>query len=74
MASLASVRKRRLLSLRELAEQAQISLSTLYAIERGERRPQMRVVRQLAAALNVDPLEVDEFRRVIEPERQGLAA
>jgi transcriptional regulator with XRE-family HTH domain len=74
MAPLASVRKRRLLTLRELAEQAHVSLSTLYAIERGERRPQMRVIRQLAAALNVDPLEVDEFRRVIEPERQGLAA
>jgi transcriptional regulator with XRE-family HTH domain len=68
MPKLAALRRRKLLTQRELAERAGVALSTLYAIETGRHQPQMRIIRKIAAALDVDPLEVDEFRRTVAPD------
>ena len=78
MATLREVRAERLLSIRELARQASVAPSNVYLIEAGRSTPRPRVVRQLAAVLQVEPQEVDEFRRVIEatkaPEQAQLSS
>ena len=66
MASLRQTRVGRLLTIRELAEQAGVAPSTIYLLEAGRTRPSLRIIRQLAEALGVEPQEVDEFRQVIE--------
>jgi DNA-binding XRE family transcriptional regulator len=65
MTSLNIVRRRQLLTGDELAAKAKVSKSTVFSIERGKHQPTMRVVRQLAQALGVQPEEVDEFRAVL---------
>jgi DNA-binding XRE family transcriptional regulator len=77
MAPLSIVRRRALLSQRELAKKAGVSASTIYLIENGKTRPRYRVVRELVAALDVKAEDVDEFRDVLEDgeaERQQAAA
>ncbi len=66
MPSLREVRADRLLSMRELGRLAGVASSTIYLIETGRTTPRLSVVRRLAAALGVDPPEVDEFRHAIE--------
>jgi transcriptional regulator with XRE-family HTH domain len=66
MASLREVRIARLLSMRDLAALAQVAPSTIYLTEKGRTVPRLSIVRRLAAALDVDPLTVDEFRQAIE--------
>jgi transcriptional regulator with XRE-family HTH domain len=66
MATLREARVERLLSIRELAREASVAPSTVYLIESGRTTPRLRVVRRLAAALGVEPNEIDEFRRAIE--------
>ena len=63
--SLREVRAERLLSLRELAQRADVAPSTIYLIEAGRTRPRLSVVRRLSEALAVDPRAVTEFRRAI---------
>ena len=66
------LRRRRLLTQRELAANAGIAMSTLSKIERGIERPRVAVMRALAQALGVaDPLTVHEFRRAIEASGQS---
>ena len=74
MPSLAALRRRHLMSQRALAQKAGVSPATLVAIERGTVRPAYRTMAKVAAALGIDPLEVDEFRRAIDQERNRLAA
>lgn len=69
MASLRELRAERLLSIRELARRASIAPSTIFLIEAGRSIPRQRVARQLAEALQVDPMEIDELRRRIEGEK-----
>lgn len=45
----------RVLSVRELARMAGINHDAILQIERGERQPQPRTIRKLAAALDVAP-------------------
>jgi transcriptional regulator with XRE-family HTH domain len=52
--------------MRELAALAGVAPSTIYSIEAGRTKPLLRVIRQLAAALDVEPSTVDEFRRTME--------
>ncbi len=66
MRALRELRAERLLSIRELAEQADVAPSTIYLIEVGRTVPSLRVVRQLVAALRVEPETVEEFQRSIE--------
>jgi len=63
--SLRVVRTERLLTIRGLAQQAGVVPSTVYLIEAGRSVPRLSVVRRLAAALEIDPAAVDEFRHAI---------
>ena len=65
MASFRAVRVERLLTIRGLAQQAGVAPSTVYLIEAGRTVPRLSVVRRLAAALEIDPATVDEFRHAI---------
>ena len=64
--NLRELRARKMLSMRELAKQSGVSLSSIYAMEAGRTIPRMDVVRKLVAFFQVDPMEVDEFRVAIE--------
>lgn len=75
LTSLNIVRRRQLHSRESLAKAAGVSESTIYLIEKGKTRPRLGVMRKLAAALGIDPMEVDEFRLTVdEPERTRPAA
>ena len=75
MASLEMTRRRRLLSQRALAQRSGVSESTIYSIEGGKStHPRLEVMRKLCDALGVEPMDVDEFRRVIESEQDRVAA
>ena len=66
LVKLQDIRQRKVLSRRELAERAEISLGALIKIELGRvKRPQTRVIRAIAAALEVEPAEVDEFKATL---------
>lgn len=73
MPALRVVRAERLLSIRELAEQAQVAPSTIYLTEAGRTTPRPNVMRRLATALGVEPAEVDEFRHAITQAQQPRA-
>jgi DNA-binding XRE family transcriptional regulator len=66
MPELREVRIRRLLSQRELAKRANVAQRTIVEAEAGRQVPQPKTMRKLAEALDVDPMEVDEFRAAIE--------
>jgi DNA-binding XRE family transcriptional regulator len=66
---LSEVRIGKLLDPKELAEKADVSVSNIHAIEVGRWLPSLATVRKLSAALEIDPLEVDEFRAAIEQAR-----
>jgi transcriptional regulator with XRE-family HTH domain len=74
MPSLRELRIRRLLSLRELAKRADVAQRTVVEAEAGRQAPRPSTMRKLAEALDVDPMEVDEFREVIESAIEGKAA
>ena len=66
MPSFREMRFARLLTMRELAQRAGVSPSTVYLIEAGRTRPSFRVMRQLATVLGVEPDAIDEFREAIQ--------
>ena len=66
MARLREVRARRVLTIRALATRAEVAKRTVVEIEAGRVVPRFATVRKLAAALEVEPAEVDEFRAAIE--------
>jgi len=74
MPALAAVRRRHFLSQRELAKKANVALGTIARIELGQTQPRYRVVRAISEALGVEPLEVDEFRRLVEGEADAQTA
>jgi DNA-binding Xre family transcriptional regulator len=64
---LATLRRRKLLSQRDLARQAGIALSTVYLIEAGKtERITFKVMRSVSAVLDVPPESVAEFRRALD--------
>ena len=73
MTSLREIRAERLLSIRELARKARVAASTIYLTESGRSTARPSVIRRLAAALKVDPFEVDEFRQSIDAVKAGSA-
>lgn len=64
--SLGSIRRRRLLTIRELAERSGCSKATIVDIEHGRRRPQPGTMRRLSEALGVDPELIAEFAAVLD--------
>jgi putative transcriptional regulator len=62
---LAEVRRSRLLSLRELSAKAGLNIMTVNNIERGRTTPSLSTIRKLCEVLDVEPMEVDEFRDAI---------
>ena len=65
MPLLRQTRVNRLLTIRELAQRAGVAPSTVYLIEAGRTQPSLRVIRQLATALGVEPQAIDEFRQAL---------
>ncbi len=55
---LRDLRKRALMSQRELAKRSGVGVTTIVRIERNQVEPQGRTIRKLAAALGVDPHEL----------------
>lgn len=74
MATLREIRVRRLLSMRRLAKLAALAPTTIYLIESGQRLPQYETMRKLAAALEVEPNDVDEFRAAMGAAIEGKDA
>ena len=64
--TLQEARAHRLLSVRKLAEAAGVAPATVYYIEHGRTMPSFRAIRDISAALDVDPLDIAEFAAVIE--------
>jgi transcriptional regulator with XRE-family HTH domain len=63
MPPLRRVRRQNLLSMRELASKAGVTYATIYLIESGKtKHPRNRVIQAISQALQVDPIEIDEFR------------
>lgn len=63
MARLEELRRRRPLTQAELAEASLVSEATIRAIENGyARRLRPKTMRAIAAALEVAPADIDEFR------------
>ena len=66
-ASLASIRKRQLLSQRALAARAGVALSTIYLLEAGKTdRATFKVMRAVSDALGVAADSIAEFRRAMD--------
>ena len=65
---LATIRKRRLLSQRDLARAAGVALSTIYLLEAGKtERVTFKVMRSVSSALGgVPPESIAEFRHVLD--------
>jgi len=63
---LATLRKRRLLSQRDLARTAGVALSTIYLLEAGKtERVTFKVMRSVSGALGVPPEAIAEFSRAL---------
>ena len=58
MARLRELRRRRVLTLEELAEKAGVGRNTIWRLEHGVMGAQPRTIRKLAKALNVEPEEL----------------
>lgn len=67
-APLATIRRRRLLTQRALAQKAGTTQATIVALELGRATPRIQTMQKIAAALNVEPVDVEEFERAIEGE------
>ena len=57
-AKLRELRRRRMLSLRELGERSGVAFDNINKLENEQRRAQPRTVRKLAEALGVEPHEL----------------
>jgi transcriptional regulator with XRE-family HTH domain len=58
VARLRELRRRRVLTLEELAEKAGVGRNTIWRLEHGVMGAQPRTIRKLAKALNVEPEEL----------------
>ena len=72
--NLKEVRTQKLLSVCRLSELAGVAPPTVYHIEHGRTTPSFRTIRDISAALDMDPLDIDEFAAVIQGTGAGKAA
>ena len=70
MLTLRELRTDRLLTIRELAQQAGVAPSSIYLIETGRTTPRMATIRRIAGALGVNPQAVAELRQAIEAAKE----
>lgn len=63
---LREVRRRRLFTIKGLAELADISTKTVVDIEHGRQTPRLDTIRKISDVLKVEPFEVVEFVEAIE--------
>jgi DNA-binding XRE family transcriptional regulator len=68
MKTLKQHRRENALSIRDLAAKAGVSHQTIVSGEAGKRL-RLVSIRRIAEALGVKPMDVEEFARVIETER-----
>ena len=68
---LVEARARKLYSADRLAQASGVARSTIYAIEGGRGLPSLDTVRKLSETLEIDPMEVDEFKAAIERTMRG---
>ena len=59
MATLKDIRHKRCISQADLSQRAGVAESTICRLERGHQKPTFRTIRKLAAALEVDPSEIE---------------
>jgi DNA-binding XRE family transcriptional regulator len=52
-------------SQRDLAREAGVTQKTIVDLELGRVEPHLKTMRKLAAALGIEPLEVEEFQKAI---------
>lgn len=55
---LKQLRESRFLTQRELAAKAQVGISTIVRIEKGQQVPTFKTIKRLASALAIDPSEL----------------
>ncbi len=58
MDKLRELRRRRVLTLRELERESGVSYNTIWRLENGYRQARPSTIRKLATALGVDPAEL----------------
>ena len=58
MDKLRELRRRRVLTLRELEEESGVSYNTIWRLENGYRQARPSTIRKLAAALGVEPTDL----------------
>jgi len=63
---LKEARKRKLLTVEELASQSGVSVSAINKIEQGAWLPSLKTIRKIAPILGIEPVEVEEFKATIE--------
>ena len=66
MVRLRELRVLKLYSIRGLAKAAEVSDRTVWVAETGQSRPSLTTIRKLSRALEVDPLDVDEFKEAMD--------
>ncbi|MFT4040962.1 MAG: helix-turn-helix transcriptional regulator [Thermomicrobiales bacterium] len=71
---LSEARKQKLLSVRKLAEAANVAPATIYHIEHGRTKASFRAIRDISTALEMDPLDIEEFAAVILDTGAGKVA
>ncbi len=73
--SLREVRAEQQLTIRDLARRAGVAPTTLHDIESGILNPGPRVIQRIAAALDVEPGQIAEFRpRPVEVDEDRVIA
>lgn len=71
---LKEARIQRTMTMRELADAADVALSTIYLIESGKTTPSLRVMRDVSKALSMTPQAIDEFAEAMREQVEGKIA
>lgn len=71
MQTLRDTRRKKLMSIRDLAAATGIATRTIVDIEHGRVTPRLRTMRILSLALGAEPLSIVEFARAIDAGQEG---